>query len=105
MKTKPKGEKRIRKILHAYHQILTPIWREAKIMVILSVILSVANGLIAPLTTLAMQHVLDDGIQVARGSMTFAAYTPWLILLAATMLCIQLLGDAMRDALDPKLRR
>jgi len=67
MKTKPKGEKRIRKILHAYHQILTPIWREAKIMVILSVILSVANGLIAPLTTLAMQHVLDDGIQVARG--------------------------------------
>lgn len=27
------------------------------------------------------------------------------ILLAATMLCIQLLGDSMRDSLDPKLRR
>lgn len=27
------------------------------------------------------------------------------ILLATTMLCIQLLGDSLRDALDPKLRR
>jgi len=45
-----------------------------------------------------------------RNGMDVRALAPWQliwpgILLAATMLCIQLLGDAMRDALDPKLRR
>ena len=45
-----------------------------------------------------------------RTGMDVRALAPWQliwpgILLAATMLCIQLLGDSLRDALDPKLRR
>ena len=45
-----------------------------------------------------------------RTGMDVRALAPWQliwpsILLAATMLCIQMLGDSMRDALDPKLRR
>lgn len=45
-----------------------------------------------------------------RTGMDVRSLAPWQliwpsILLAVTMLCIQLLGDSMRDALDPKLRR
>ncbi len=45
-----------------------------------------------------------------RTGMNVRSLAPWQliwpsILLGVTMLCIQLLGDSMRDALDPKLRR
>lgn len=45
-----------------------------------------------------------------RSGMNVRAMSPWQLiwpstLLAGTMLCIQLLGDSLRDALDPKLRR
>lgn len=45
-----------------------------------------------------------------RTGMDVRSLAPWQLiwpslLLAATMLCIQMLGDSMRDALDPKLRR
>lgn len=45
-----------------------------------------------------------------RTGMNVRSLAPWQLicpsaLLAITMLCIQLLGDSMRDALDPKLRR
>ncbi len=45
-----------------------------------------------------------------RSGMNVRTLSPWQLiwpsaLLAGTMLCIQLLGDSLRDALDPKLRR
>lgn len=45
-----------------------------------------------------------------RSGMEIRFRHPWQLiapslLLATTMLCIQLIGDALRDALDPKLRR
>jgi len=45
-----------------------------------------------------------------RTGMEVRSLAPWQliwpsILLSATMLCIQLIGDSLRDALDPKLRK
>ncbi len=77
----------MRKVLATYRQLLGILCRDAPVMVALAFIASVIAGLMPPLYVFASQHVFDDGLRVAQGQLTFAAYLPYLALfLAATIL-------------------
>lgn len=78
--------KNAKKVFATYKKLLTIIGKRAPLMVIMSFVLSVVYGALSFIGTYANRHVIDDGVLVASGAMTFADYIPWLALLVMTML-------------------
>ncbi len=88
-----KGGIDMKSILRAYRKLLGIFWREAPGMVLATLLSAVLSGLMMPLIVFVSQHVFDDGLAVAAGTMTFAEYTPILVLLVATSLLPALLDQ------------
>ncbi len=86
--------------------------------VIAPVIVSTTMSVGAVILDAAALSYLGLGIQppnpewgaMLSGAKTYATYYPWMILfpgcaIALVVLCINLIGDSLRDAIDPKLRK
>ncbi len=83
----------IRKILKTYKKLLTIIARRAPVMVAMTFVACAGLGVVDLLSPIVNRHVLDDGLQVAGGAMTFGEYVPWLVLLALSYLIKPILDN------------
>jgi len=76
----------VRKVLKTYKKILTVIGREAPVMVVMTFVLAAASGAFQVTSIVANRHIIDDGLRVAAGEMTFLQYAPWLALMVLSMM-------------------
>jgi ATP-binding cassette subfamily B protein len=70
----------MKRLFKAYGDLLSVIYKEAPIMVVLTFIMAITAGLVTPLTIFVNEHIFNDGLAIAKGAMTFAQYTPYLVL-------------------------
>lgn len=85
--------KAVRKMLSTYRKLLTIIGREAPVMVTMTFLLSLLIGGIQFFGAVVNRHIIDDGLLVAQGGMSFQAYAPWLVALLVTLLGPSLMDD------------
>lgn len=84
---------KVRRLGHAYGQLIGILGAEAPVMVVLTFAAAVANGLLTPLGVFASRHVFDDGLRVAAGALTLERYVPYLVLFAACALVPTLISE------------
>ena len=70
----------MKRLLSAYKDLLSIIYNEAPIMVVLTFLFSIIQGLIQPLIVYIKQNIFDGGLSVARGEINFSDYYIFLIL-------------------------
>ena len=70
----------MKRIVTAYKDLLSIIYTEAPVMVILTFVLSILSGLLAPISIFVNKNVFDGGLAVARGEQTFSEYGIFLVL-------------------------
>lgn len=75
-----RDEKPMKRIFKAYSDLLSIIFKEAPIMVILTFLFSVLLGLLTPFGVYVNEHIFNDGIKVALGEIPFANYSIYLVL-------------------------
>ena len=75
-----------RKVLGTYRKLLKIIGRRAPVMVAMTFFLSIVYGAFTFLNTYVNKRIIDDGILVAEGSLTFSEYIPLLVTFVAAMI-------------------
>lgn len=55
-------------------------------MVVMTFVLAAASGAFQVTSIVANRHIIDDGLRVAAGEMTFLQYAPWLALMVLSMM-------------------
>lgn len=83
----------MKRILKAYRELLSILYKEAPVTVIAVFVLAAVNGSLSFISVYASQHVYDDGLRVATGAITMAEYVPYLILLILTIILPPIISE------------
>ncbi|MCL2664269.1 MAG: ABC transporter ATP-binding protein/permease [Defluviitaleaceae bacterium] len=83
----------MKRIFTAYKDLLSIIFKEAPVMVVLTFICAVVTGLLTPIGVYVNQNVFDGGLAVAAGTMRFEDYTVYLVLFVAVALLPNIIYD------------
>lgn len=73
-------KEKLARLFKAYGELLSVIYEKAPIMVVLTFLAAIAIGLTAPFSIFVNSHIFNDALLVAQGNMTFAEYTPFIVL-------------------------
>ncbi|MCL2775641.1 MAG: ABC transporter ATP-binding protein/permease [Oscillospiraceae bacterium] len=92
----------MKRILTAYKDLISIIFAEAPIMVVLTFICTIINGLLTPLGVYVNQNVFDGGLAVAKNEMTFSSYSVYLILFVLIALLPSVLGGIVFNYVQPR---
>lgn len=88
----------MKRICRAYKEILTILYSESPVIVVMTFASAVLSGLIAPLSIWVNSRIFDSGLLVASGEMRFLAYIPYLILFIVLALLPVLVGDILTSS-------
>jgi len=92
----------MRRILVAYKDLLSIIYAEAPIMVIITFALSILSGLLAPFGILVNQNVFDGGLAVAQGEQTFSEYWIFLVLFVVLTILPTIISGVIWNYVQPR---
>jgi ATP-binding cassette subfamily B protein len=92
----------MKRILTAYKDLLGIIFAEAPVMVILTFFCSIISGLVTPAGVYIHQHVFDGGLAVAKGEMTFAGYSFYLVLFIVIAILPSVIGGVVWNYVQPR---
>lgn len=92
----------MKRIWRAYKDLLGIIFAEAPAMVIIAFIAAIASGLVTPATIYIKQQVIDGGLKVASGTMTFGAYSLNLVFYVLTALLPYLINGVIWNFVEPR---
>ena len=92
----------MKRILTAYKDLLGIIFNEAPIMVILTFICSIVSGLFTPAMIYVNQHIIDGGLAVAGGTMTFTNFSLYLILFVIFALLPYVISGVIWNYVQPR---
>ena len=67
-------------LFRAYNRLMGILFKEAPLPVIMTILMSVVVGAIPPISLWVNQQIFDKGIGVAQGEISFAGYTPILLM-------------------------
>lgn len=95
-------KKKLKTLFNAYKKLIAEIYKEAPIMVILTFIVSIIFGLIAPLSIFVNSHILNDGIAIAEGNMTFKQYIPYLVLFVIVAILPTIIETFVYGFVEPR---
>jgi len=70
----------MKRILTAYKDLINIIYKEAPLMVVLTILFAIIGGLLTPLGIFVNQRIFDGGLAVAGGDMAFSDYFSYLVL-------------------------
>jgi len=70
----------MKRIFMAYKDLISIIFAEAPIMVVITYVCTIFSGLLTPLGVYINQNVFDGGLAVAKYKMTFSEYSIFLVL-------------------------
>lgn len=71
---------KLKRLFKAYGQLIGVIFTQAPVMVILTFIVAILDGLMIPLSIYTNSHIFNDGLLVAQKIMPFRSYIPYIIL-------------------------
>jgi ATP-binding cassette subfamily B protein len=71
-------------LFRAYNRLMGILFKEAPLTVIMTILMSVVVGAIPPISLWVNQQMFDNGIGVAQGEISFANYTPILLIFLIT---------------------
>ena len=70
----------MKRIFMAYKDLISIIFSEAPVMVVITFACTIFSGLLTPLGIYINQNVFDGGLAVAKNEMTFSEYSIFLVL-------------------------
>ena len=92
----------MKRIWRAYKDLLGIIFAEAPAMVIIAFIAAIASGLVTQATIYIKQQVIDGGLKVASGTMTFGAYSLNLVFYVLIALLPYLINGVIWNFVEPR---
>ena len=92
----------MKRILAAYKNLLGILYIESPMIVILTVLCTLVNGLMTPLGIYIKQNVFDGGIAVANGEMLFSDYYIFLILFVITAILPEVITCVIFGFIQPR---
>lgn len=91
----------MKRIFAAYKDLISIIFAQAPLMVILTFICTVISGLLTPFGIYVNQNVFDGGLAVANGEITFADYSVFLVLFVITAILPTIIGGIVFNYVQP----
>lgn len=88
----------MKRICGAYREIISILFSESPVIVVMTFAAAILTGLIAPLSIWVNSRIFDLGLQVATGKMRFLAYMPYLVLFMILALLPVLTGDILTNS-------
>ncbi len=92
----------MKRILVAYKDLLSIIFEKAPFMVILTFLFTIISGLLGPINVYVKQHIFDDGLAVARGDMTFASYSYYIVIFIVIALLPSIMSGFIYNFVQPR---
>lgn len=92
----------MKRILLAYKDLISIIYSEAPVMVVITFICTIFSGLITPLSIYVNQNVFDGGIAVARSELPFSEYSIFLILFVALAIIPSIINGFIYAYVEPR---
>lgn len=77
---------KIKKILYAYRYLFCILKEDCPLLLLITIILSVIQGICPPLVTWSVKQIIDKGVLVAKGGFTFKDMLPVLVLFSIASL-------------------
>jgi ATP-binding cassette subfamily B protein len=84
---------KLQRLFKAYGELLGEIFKQAPVMVIMTFLASILNGLVIPLSIYTNSHIFNDGLLVAQQTITFNEYFPYIILFVVIAILPPLIND------------
>jgi ATP-binding cassette subfamily B protein len=81
----------MKRIFAAYKDLVSIIYAEAPVTVVITFVCTVISGLLTPFSVYINQNVFDGGLAVAMGEMTFSDYSIYLVM----FVIVAILPDAI----------
>ena len=88
----------MKRIYNAYKELLSVLFSESPVLVIITFASAVLYGLITPLSIWVNSRIFDLGLLTASWEMSFSAYIPYLILFVLLSLLPVLVGDILSNS-------
>ena len=88
----------MKRICIAYKELLTILFLESPVLVIITFASAILSGLITPLSIWVNSRIFDLGLLTASGEMSFLTYIPYLILFVLLSLLPVLVGDILSSS-------
>lgn len=92
----------MKRILIAYKDLLSIMFSETPLMVVLTFLFTAISGLLTPFGVFVNQHVFDGGLAVATGEITFSSYSVYLVLFVIIALLPSLIGGFIFNYVQPR---
>lgn len=92
----------MKRLLKAYKDLIGIIFAEAPVMVILTFICTIVNGLLSPIGVYISQNVFDGGLSVAKGEMDFSEYTIYLVLFVIVAILPEIISGIIFNYVQPR---
>lgn len=92
----------MKRLLKAYKDLIGIIFAEAPVMVILTFICTIVNGLLSPIGVYISQNVFDGGLSVAKGEMAFSDYTIFLVLFVIVAILPEIINGFIFNYVQPR---
>ena len=91
----------MKRIFTAYKDLISIIFNDAPLIVILTFICTIVNGLLTPIGVYVNQNVFDGGLAVARGEMVFADYAIFIVLFVIIAILPEVLSGIIFSYIQP----
>lgn len=92
----------MKRIFTAYKDLISIIFKESPLLVILTFSCTILNGLLTPLGIYVNQNIFDGGLAVARGEMAFWHYTLFLILFVVVAILPEIISGIIFNYVQPR---
>jgi len=92
----------MKRIFMAYKDLLSIIFAEAPLMVVITFVCTIISGLLTPLGVYINQNVFDGGLAVARKEITFSEYSIFLVLFVVLAILPSIMDGIIFSYVEPR---
>lgn len=92
----------MRRIFRAYKDLIGIIYAEAPVMVVITFIFTIINGVLTPLSVYINQNVFDGGLAVAKNEMAFSEFSIFLVLFVIMAILPSVIGGFIFTYVEPR---
>jgi ATP-binding cassette subfamily B protein len=91
----------MKRIIIAYKDLISIIFAEAPVIVVITFVCTIVSGLLTPLGIYINQNVFDGGLAVAKNEMTFSDYSFFLVLFVIVAILPSVIGGIVFNYVQP----
>jgi ATP-binding cassette subfamily B protein len=92
----------MKRIFAAYKDLVSIIYAEAPVTVVITFVCTVISGLLTPFSVYINQNVFDGGLAVAMGEMTFSDYSIYLVMFVIVAILPDVISGIIFNYVQPR---